>query len=91
MSVAPYPTPVAQATQAALSSTPDHCTLTDRELVLRILASPRRRIAVELLVLEMELAERRENNHMQFQITVAGRRIAVVPQGRVREVLLPKE
>lgn len=77
-------------TGASLNTIPDNCTLTDRDLVVRIFADPRRRIAVELLVLEMELCARRDANFMHFELTIAGRRIALVPQGRVREVLLPK-
>lgn len=77
-------------TTGAINTIPENCTLTDRDLVMRIFADPRRRIAVELLVLEMELCARRDANFMHFELTVAGRRIALVPQGRVREVILPK-
>lgn len=73
------------------NTTPEYCQLSDRDLVLRILADPRRRVAVELLVLELEQAERRDRNYMRFEITIAGRRVAILPQGQIRETLLPKE
>lgn len=70
---------------------PEFTPLSDRELVMRILADPRRRAVVELLMIEMCLEGHQDRHNWQFQIVIAGRRVAVTPQGRMREVLLPKD
>lgn len=62
--------------------------LSDRDLVRKVLADSRRRMLVEMVMQEMDLADQRGNNVLRFEVTVNGRRLCLVPQGKQREVIL---
>lgn len=82
MAVSPAPNP---------NTIPIGSTLSDRALVQKALSDPRRRMIVEMILLELDIADQRGASGIRFEVTITGRRICVVPQGKPREALLPPD
>lgn len=67
---------------------PDGSRLSDIDLAKKVFADPRRRMLVEMVLEEMDLADQRQSTRVCFEVTVTGRRIYLVPQGKARDALV---